>query len=171
MDFTITRRIGAQAQKRCVVNSGSGLSETDKKIWQQVARTVRPLSAAKLTTKAPTHIHLPPTSAPMFRRTLGDIQIRADRKVRRGQIQIEYTIDLHDLTRDTAFAALKRRLLLAHECGHRTVLIITGKGPNLKGVLRQSLPTWLTDPSIRNIISSTAPAHIKHGGTGAVYVF
>jgi len=171
MDIVIARRTGIDVQGRCVVKIGSGLSKADQKTWQQVARTVRPLSAAKLTTKTPTHIHLPPIPAPAVRRTLGDIQVRADKKVRRGQIQIETTIDLHDLTRDTAFAALKRRLLLAHECGHRTVLVITGKGPNLKGVLRQSLPTWLTDPSIRNIISSTAQAHIKHGGTGAVYVF
>ena len=155
---------------------GHGLSEADQKIWQQVARTVRPLSSSGQKPKIQTHnhlphIHLPPTPAPAIRRMSGDIQIRADKKVRRGQIQIEYTIDLHDLTRDTAFAVLKRRLLLAHECRHRTVLIITGKGPNLKGVLRQNLPGWLTDPAIRGIISSTAPAHTKHGGTGAVYVF
>ncbi len=151
------------------------LNDEDRKIWQQVARTVRPLSAPKPQTKLKTnlqaHIHLPPAPTPIIHKRAGDIQTRADRKVRRGQIQIERTIDLHDLTAAAAFATLKRRLLLAHECSHRTVLIITGKGQNLKGILRQSLPTWLNDPSIRQIISSTAQAHIKHGGTGAMYVF
>ncbi len=150
---------------------GQGLSETDKLIWQQVARTVMPLSASKLPTKPQTHIHLPPAPASVIQSKSSAIQTRSDRKVRRGQVEIDHTIDLHDLTRDTAYAVLKRRILLAHECGNRTVLVITGKGANLRGVLRQSLPTWLTDPAIRNIISSTAPAHIKHGGTGALYVF
>jgi len=153
------------------VKAAPGLSAADRKIWQQVARTVRPLSAPKLDTQPQTHIHLPPAPAPILHKRSGGIQIRKDKKVRRGQIQIERTIDLHDLTRDAAFARLKRRLLLAHECGHRTVLIITGKGPNLQGVLRLSLPAWLNDPAVRKLISSTAPAHIRHGGTGAVYVF
>ncbi len=153
----------------------SELNAADRKIWQQVARTVRPLSASQLQakpqTKFQTHIHLPPAPTPILHKRSGDIQIRKDKKVRRGQIRIERTIDLHDLTRDAAFVRLKRRLLLAHECGHRTVLVITGKGPNLQGVLRLSLPTWLNDPAIRMLISSTAPAHIRHGGTGAMYVF
>lgn len=147
------------------------LNEVDKQIWHRVARTVRPLSAPKTNTKQDTHIHLPIAPAPILHHSREDIQIRADKKVRRGQVQIDRTIDLHDMTRDAAFASLKRRLVLAHECRHRTVLIITGKGPNLQGVLRQSLHGWLNDPSIRHIISSISPAHIRHGGTGAFYVF
>jgi len=153
------------------VKNGRKLTEADRTIWQRVARTVFPLSSPRPSGKPETHIHLPAEPAPAQRHNQEDIQVRADKKVRRGRVKIDRTIDLHDMTRDAAFASLKRRLLLAHECGHRTVLIITGKGPNLQGVLRQSLHGWLNDPSIRHIISSTAPSHIKHGGTGAFYVF
>ena len=150
---------------------GRLLSEEDKTLWRHVSKTIRPLSAPKTAHKSAPHLHLPLAPAPVLHHSREDVQIRADKKVRRGQVQIDYTIDLHDMTRDAAFASLKRRLSLAHECKNRTILIITGKGANLQGVLRQSLHGWLNDPSIRPIISSISPAHIRHGGTGAFYVF
>ena len=153
------------------MKGGRELTEADRTIWQRVSRTILPLSAPKPSVKSETHIHLPTAPAPVLHHSREDIQSRADKKVRRGQVKIDRTIDLHDMTRDAAFASLKRRLVLAHECGHRTVLIVTGKGPNLQGVLRQSLHGWLNDPSVRHIISSIAPSHIRHGGTGAFYVF
>lgn len=153
------------------MKGGRKLTDADKSIWRRVARTVLPLSAPKSSLKPETHIHLPAAPAPVLHHSKEDIQVRADKKVRRGQVKIDRTIDLHDMTRDAAFASLKRRLVLAHECKHRTVLVITGKGPNLQGVLRQSLHGWLNDPSVRNIISSVAPSHIRHGGSGAFYVF
>lgn len=147
------------------------LNEADREIWHRVARTVRPLSAPNTGVKTEIHMHLPIAPAPILHHSKEDIQTRGDKKVRRGQVKIDRTIDLHDMTRDAAFASLKRRLVLAHECRHRTVLIITGKGANLQGVLRQSLHGWLNDASIRHLISSIAPSHIRHGGTGAFYVF
>lgn len=147
------------------------LNEIDRQIWHKVSRTVRPLSAPNTGVKTDTHMHIPIAPAPILHHSKEDIQTRADKKVRRGQVKIDRTIDLHDMTRDAAFASLKRRLTLAHECGHRTVLVITGKGANLQGVLRQSLHGWLNDPSVRHLIASIAPSHIRHGGTGAFYVF
>ncbi|MCF6220365.1 MAG: Smr/MutS family protein [Robiginitomaculum sp.] len=151
------------------------LTDADQQIWRRISRTVRPLNVPKTSSnpgaKTETHIHLPVAPAPILHHSRQDIQIRADKKTRRGQVKIDRTIDLHDMSRDAAFASLKRRLVLAHECNHRTVLIITGKGPNLQGILRQSLQGWLNDPSLRHIIASIAQAHIRHGGTGAFYVF
>lgn len=170
MDLVLTCSIGAETFTRLVKNARK-LSAADRKIWYRVSRTVRPLSAPNTGVKPETHIHLPIAPAPVLHHSREDIQIRADKKVRRGQIKIDRTIDLHGLTRDAAFTSLKRRLMLAYKCRHRTVLIITGKGANLQGVLRQSLPGWLNDKSIRHIISSVAPSHIRHGGTGAFYVF
>lgn len=153
------------------MKNGRKLSDADREIWHKISRTVRPLSAPVTGVKPETHIHLPAAPPPILHHSKEDIQTRSDKKVRRGQVKIDRTIDLHDMTRDAAFSRLKRRLVLAHECGHRTVLVITGKGANLQGVLRQSLHGWLNDASIRPLIANIAPSHIRHGGTGAFYVF
>ena len=147
------------------------LTDDDQHIWHRVARTVRPLHMPKSNVPTATHVHIPPAPPPILHHSPQDIQTRSDKKVRRGQVHIDLTIDLHDLTRDAAFAALVPKIERAFKRRHRTVLVITGKGANLQGVLRQSLPSWLADVALRPYISATSPAHIRHGGSGAFYVF
>lgn len=150
------------------------LTGDDLAIWQKVARTVKPLAADKKTnlvdSKA-TYMHLAPAPKPARRMASADLAVNKDKQVRRGRIEIDKKIDLHDMTRDQAFPALARRITRAQSKGARCVLVVTGKGPNLEGVLRKSLPGWLMDPLIRPMVGSFAPAHIRHGGSGAFYVF
>ncbi len=51
------------------------------------------------------------------------------------------------------------------------MIVITGKGQRGEGVLRQGFLQWLELPEARALISGYAPAHAKHGGGGAWYVF
>ena len=149
------------------------LTPEDVHIWQRVARTVHPLTpkTPKPKEKQASYIHLPVAPGPVIHHSSGDLQTRSDKKTRKGKIDIDQKIDLHDFTRDQAFPVLVRRLARAHERGARCVLVVTGKGANLEGVLRLSLPGWLMDARIRPIVASFAQAHIRHGGTGAFYVF
>lgn len=150
------------------------LSPDDLQIWQKVARTVQPLDQTGKQSPRPAtppHMHISPAPKSIRRMAQGDLALNADKQVRRGRVEINQKIDLHDLTRAQAFPALLRRLTRAHASGARSVLVVTGKGPNLEGVLRKSLPGWLMDPHIRPIVSSFAEAHIRHGGSGAFYVF
>jgi len=150
------------------------LTHDDLAIWQKVARTVQPLGAegppsVSQTTKP--HMHIPPAPKPIRRMAQADLQINQDKLVRRGRVEIDRKIDLHDLTRDQAFPALARRITRAYNNNARRILVVTGKGPNLEGVLRKSLPGWLMDPHIRPMVASFAQAHIRDGGSGAFYVF
>lgn len=150
------------------------LTQDDLNIWHRVARTVHPLSQSMHHAEAlkrQSYIHLPPAPKPILHKSPTDLQTRSDKKVRKGKVAIETKIDLHDLTRDQAFPALVNKLTRAHHKGRRCVLVVTGKGANLEGVLRKSLPGWLMDARLRPFVASFAPAHIRHGGTGAFYVF
>jgi DNA-nicking Smr family endonuclease len=80
------------------------------------------------------------------------------------------TIDLHNLNQDRARAALTAFILRAHAEGHRTVLVITGKGALGDGVLRRRTPEWLAEPPLRAVIAGLSEAHRRHGGAGALYV-
>ena len=100
-------------------------------------------------------------------------QDRGDEKrVRRGQLEIAASIDLHGYTQDRAQGALTAFLARAHAEGARVVIVVTGKGRGGDiGVLRRRLPAWLDAPNVRPLISGFAQAHRKHGGAGAFYVF
>lgn len=105
------------------------------------------------------------------------------RKARRGRIEIEGRLDLHGLTQNEAHQTLARFLESAYGRGKRCVLIITGKGPPnaetgswfaeraVRGVLRRRFVEWIEAPGLRSMIAGATPAHARHGGAGAFYVF
>ncbi len=109
--------------------------------------------------------------------------IRVDRKklarMRRGKVVPDARIDLHGKTAAEGRAALASFLLNAHMEGHRTVLVITGKGrekdgagpvPERRGILRQLLPQWTSIPPLDQVVLQCVEAHPRHGGSGAFYV-
>lgn len=110
--------------------------------------------------------------------------LRMDRKryaqIRKGKHKPEARLDLHGMTLDRAHPALIRFVSDSHAKGRRLVLVITGKGrhrddgdpvPARMGVLRHQLPHWLTTPPLSPMVLQFMPAHQRHGGDGAWYVY
>jgi len=157
------------------------LTADDTAIWQRVARTVTPSPhrAQKKSQATPTRqlkekgpfMRVTPKRAVQKTETPRALEPSADKRVRRGRIQIDRRIDLHDMTRDQARPALFKLVRNAYAKDARCLLVITGKGLRLNGVLRQNFPNWINSSEIRPMIASYAQAHIRHGGTGAWYVF
>jgi len=106
------------------------------------------------------------------------IEPRMKRRLMRGQIEIDGTIDLHGMRRAEAHVALTRFVLARAERGDRTLLVITGKGLKKtddlqildRGVLRSMLPLWLSEPALAPLIAGWNVAAQSHGGEGAFYV-
>ena len=158
-----------------------GLSDADRRVWRRVTRTVAP--------KSGTARDIPKTAsreafaammrvrpaAPAAPRAPGPLEETRAKAVRRGRVRVDARIDLHDLTLASALPALERGLIRSWNRGHACVLVITGKGVRregrLTGVLRAALPGWLAGPTLRPVVATYSPAHPKHGGEGAWYVF
>lgn len=101
-------------------------------------------------------------------------------KMARGKLVPEARIDLHGMTLAEAHPALRDFILMSHDMGRRLVLVITGKGkvrddyapmPVRQGVLRHQVPQWLNMAPLRALVLQIRPAHLKHGGEGAYYVY
>jgi DNA-nicking Smr family endonuclease len=100
------------------------------------------------------------------------------RRLMRGHIEIDATLDLHGLHQDEARSALGRFVPARAARGDRTLLIITGKGLKKtddlqildRGVLRAMLPVWLSEPPLAPYIAGWNSAAQGHGGEGAFYV-
>ena len=94
------------------------------------------------------------------------------RKLARGRVPIDASIDLHHMNQDEAMSRLHRFLVQARarECRH--VLVITGKGrsPRSEGILRRMLPQWLGREPFSGLVSGVRAAARGHGGEGAFYV-
>ena len=93
-----------------------------------------------------------------------------NRKIAKGKLPIDGKLDLHGLTQEQAHSRLHLFIENAYMSGKRTLLVITGKGPRSEGVLKTSVPRWLSDPKFRNYVIGSSQAHVSHGGSGALYV-
>ncbi len=167
------------------------LSEEERRLWDSVAKQVKPLrrsprlvrpraieaeppdiapatlqrapSPVKIAT--PPKLHAPPL-APIGRRERAQLS--------RGRKEIDARIDLHGMTQTRAHRALFGFLQRAHHEGFSFVLVITGKGKlgaeSERGVLRRQVPQWLALPEFRALVVGFEEAHVGHGGEGALYV-
>ncbi len=165
-----------------------GLSDEDRILWNRVARTVTayPGKSAEPATKRPrtaqpepdrSKVRKPPAqqAGPAARPPAGDLQPidrSVYRKLSRGRLPLDATIDLHGMTQREAHSLLYRFLVGARERGLRHVLVITGKGRSNdgEGVLRRAVPLWLSMPEFSGLASGVQPASRGHGGEGALYI-
>mgnify|MGYP000866430374 CR=1 FL=1 len=177
----------------------------DFHLWTSVAATVEPLRRkglmklghgplpvpeagpapaidGRLRPLGPGKPFLPPYQAPSPAAARPDraVDPAIHRKLRRGRIEIDGTIDLHGLTQAEAREALRRYIAARAARGDRTILVITGKGARTdndyaaamteRGILRAMLPIWLGEPGLAHLVSGWSVAARGHGGEGAWYV-
>ncbi|HEY9010057.1 MAG TPA: Smr/MutS family protein [Devosia sp.] len=175
----------------------------DWHIWAEVAQTVSPLQRTLMRERlklaeeplplpkgppAPRHKPIKvPAPMPSYqssgkpgRQANQDIEPKLKRKLVRGHIEIDGTIDLHGMRQAEAHAALTRFVHSRAARGDRTLLVITGKGLKKvngdatviveRGVLRSMLPIWLSEPGLAPLIAGWDVAAQGHGGEGAYYV-
>lgn len=122
--------------------------------------------------------------APSLPQALAQAPLQMDAKTHgrmtRGKLAPEARIDLHGLTLSEAHPELIHFILGAHGAGLRLVLVITGKGkrredhgpiPQRVGALRHQVPQWLRQPPLGPAVLQITEAHLKHGGSGAYYVY
>jgi DNA-nicking Smr family endonuclease len=174
------------------------ISDEERALWELIARTATPLKrrrqsepkpvpppaekpAPKLDkpkTKAPPPRAPTPVAPPPVRphelthgHAVG-IDKRQAERFRRGKTPIEGKIDLHGRTQQEAHDDLHHFLARAHAAQKRMVLVITGKGitGSKSGVLKENVPRWLNEPSLRRHVLAFDYAEPQHGGEGALYV-
>jgi DNA-nicking Smr family endonuclease len=93
-----------------------------------------------------------------------------ERKLTRGLLAIDATLDLHGMTQSQAHAALDRFVGRQIGTASRVLLIVTGKGKGGEGALKRLMPEWLMAGPHAARILKIASAARTHGGGGAFYV-
>ena len=124
--------------------------------------------------------NLLPTVSETLSRAPLNMDHRSFGKMKQGKLSPEARIDLHGMTLAEAHPELITFILRSQSLGRRLVLVITGKGknrddggaiPTRLGVLRHQVPQWLALPPLGSHILQVTPAHVRHGGHGAYYVY
>ncbi len=180
------------------------LAPEESALWKKVAATVKPLPRAKapLAPTTPPTVKPPnptprstaapaaappraPAKLPPPRRThqAATLDGHWDRRLRKGLVRPDMSIDLHGHTLASAQALLDDAIGRGLMRGARVLLVVAGRlrpgadrlpqmhgDPRPRGAIRASLPDWLAYSPYADQIVALRPAHISHGGAGAVYV-
>ena len=130
--------------------------------------------------KSPPRIDQPRSLSEVLATAPLQMDAKTHGKMTRGKLTPEARIDLHGMTLSEAHPELIRFVLNAQSAGMRLVLVITGKGkpkqdigpiPQRMGILRHQVPHWLRLPPLGPAVLQVSEAHLRHGGTGAFYVY
>lgn len=164
------------------------LSPDEQALWDRVIATVRPLSGtapppspppAAEAAPVPAARSVPTRAAPAAKpkpapgKTLDGSW---DRRLSRGLVQPDASLDLHGHNLSTAYALLDQRLDDAIAGGARLLLLVTGKPPApgghgpRRGAIRAAVGDWLAASRHAGSIAAVRGAHPRHGGSGALYI-
>jgi DNA-nicking Smr family endonuclease len=166
------------------------LTAEERALWAKVIATVRPLhqqpeqpasatepvpspSPAPAIKPAPPRTKFAPKPVVQPGETLDGTW---DRRLSRGSIQPDLSVDLHGHNLANAYDLLDRKLESAIAMESRVVLLITGKPPSedrrpvARGAIRAAVGDWLAASRHAANIAAVRGAHPRHGGQGAIYI-
>ena len=161
------------------------LSAEEQALWNRVVETVRPLrpiampvpkgvTAPVLKPAAPRSAPANPAPATRPRGPGTTLDGSWDKRLARGAVAPDASLDLHGHNLDTAWTALDRKLEQAIARGDRLLLLVTGKPPSeakgKRGAIRAAVDDWLHVSRHAADIAAVRGAHPRHGGAGALYI-
>lgn len=177
-----------------------GLSAEEAALWERVAATIVPIHPVRKAKPLPVEAlavppvakpkpvkgRVPPPRMPALSPAPSSTPLQSqgldatwDRKLSRGAIAPEVTIDLHGLGLDAAHGRLNGGIAQALAMGSRVILLIAGKHRpsdehdlrgSRRGAIRAKLLDWLAHSPHASQIAAVRPAQPRHGGAGAVYI-
>lgn len=173
---------------------GRKLAPEEAALWKRVIATVQPLHPARRAEAVPVPPPAGPArpavparpvaTAPAPKPSPAPKPPKAetldgswDRRLSRGLVAPETTIDLHGHSLASAYDRLDRGLAQAIARGDRVLLLVTGKPPvaesqrpHARGAIRAAVGDWLAASRHADRIAAVRGAHPRHGGTGALYI-
>ncbi len=171
------------------------LSAEERALWARVMATVTPMPGAKPAKREKPTEPLPPpppakrpavvrpglakpVAIPTPPATPGTtLDGGWDRRLLRGSVQPDATVDLHGHTLNSAWSMLDGALERSIVRGDRVILLITGKPPrpeserpHARGAIRAAVGDWLHASRHADAIAAVRGASPRHGGSGALYI-
>jgi len=176
--------------------AGRRLDAEERALWRKVTAGVRPLKQADASSladdgaraplPAPTTPRItpagkrppPPVPAPpsvaAARAAANTLDGGWDRRLKRGAVIPDRSVDLHGHTLAGAHAALEAALARAVADDVRVLLVVTGRPPRpgveRRGLIRAAIGDWLAASGHAGRIAAVRVAHPRHGGAGALYL-
>ena len=147
-----------------VIKKMVAISKYDKKVWENY------ISNFERSILIPKNVNLLNT-----KRVESNVIIKNDKSLKiakksKKKFEPDMILDLHGHTLYSSKLLLHKFIFNCYEKNIRTILIITGKGRNNKGALKEEVPKWLNNNYLNKFIVGFNIAPKNFGGEGALLV-
>ena len=145
------------------------LSDKDKKIWNFYISNLKSIKKVDNNKKidSSTISVVNKILKPNFNFTL-DSKIK--KQIKNNRLNFDAVIDLHGKTEVQAFETTKNFIKDCYFNNLKSILIVTGKGPNSKGKLKLKTPLWLKSEDLSKYVVGFETMPHNKGGEGALFV-
>ena len=145
------------------------LSDKDKKLWNFY------ISNLKSIKKVDKNINVNSNTISVFNKVLKpNLTFTLDNKIKKqiksNRLNFDAIIDLHGKTEVQAYESIKNFIKNCYSNSSRSIIIVTGKGPNSKGKLKLKTPLWLKSEELSKYVVGFETMPHNKGGEGALFV-
>ncbi len=95
---------------------------------------------------------------------------KVTKNIKKKKFEPDIILDLHGHTLYSSKLLLHKFILNCYEKNIRNLLIITGKGQNNKGALKEEAPKWLSNKVLNKFLVNFSIAPKNLGGEGALLI-
>ena len=142
----------------------TAISKCDKRVWENY---VSNLEKYILSSKKNIGLYNKENNKKLILRSKS---LNNTKSFNKKKLKPDMNLDLHGQTLYSAKLLLHKFISNCYEKNIRNILIITGKGQNNKGALKEEVPKWLSEKFFNKflITFNVAPKHL--GGEGALLI-
>ena len=141
------------------------ISKYDKRVWENYVSNFE------------MHVLLPQNNSLInIKRNNNKISVKKNeilgnvKNLKKKKFEPNIILDLHGHTLYSSKLLLNKFIPNCYEKNIRNILIITGKGQNNKGALKEEVPKWLNDNFLNKFLVNFTRAPKHFGGEGALIV-
>jgi DNA-nicking Smr family endonuclease len=145
------------------------LSDKDKKIWNFYISNLKSITKVNINKKTNSN-----TISAVNKALKANVSFTLDNKIKKqiksNRFNIDAIIDLHGKTEVQAYEAIKNFIKDCYFNNFKSIIIVTGKGPNSKGKLKLKTPLWLKSEDLSKYVVGFETMPHNKGGEGALFV-
>ena len=145
------------------------ISDKDKKIWNFYTSNLNSIKRIDKNKKPNTK-----KISEVYKVLKPNIYFALDSKTKRklnsNKLTIDAVVDLHGKTEIQAYEMIKYFIKNSYLNELKSIIIITGKGPNSQGKLKLKTPLWLKSEELSKFVVGFETMPNNQGGDGALFV-
>ena len=145
------------------------LSDKDKKIWNFYISNLRSIKRVDKSEKVNTN-KISVVNKVLEPNVTFTLNSKIKKQIKSKRLKFDAIIDLHGKTEIQAYEIIRSFIKDCYFNNCKSIMIVTGKGSNSKGILKLKTPLWLASGDLSKYVVAFETMPHNKGGEGALFI-